>query len=382
MRLNNPLRPGSVTTDILHDGAVTCVKTDFSSCTLDVHLLTIDGATPSLIGGSNIAITGTWPNQTVALSNYIKISADGASIEINGTGTGEKATFLQFEANSTIWFEFATDYNFNNTQNIRLYDHVNSKVVFAYDNTNGLTLGTPLAISQGGTGTSSPSLVAGSNITITGSWPNQTIALANELNLVRSQPFINLNDTGNVTEHSIIRFQSGGNGQFAIVNYEHSSGNPTLEFYNYNTASSNIIIDINGLIRIEKNISRYNGVSTVGVGVPSIIAKADVLNQSSGTSGNTLYTVPSGGGAYRVSMHMRFHSSTPLSGTDALFVTYVSGGVTFNLNAPNLNVSSQTDAAVDLVGMIYCDGGSNIQWGLSKDIAGGSDDIHIRVESI
>ena len=40
----------------------------------------------------------------------------------------------------------------------------------------GLT--TPLSVAQGGTGTTTPALVQGSNITITGSWPNQTIAAA------------------------------------------------------------------------------------------------------------------------------------------------------------------------------------------------------------
>ena len=36
--------------------------------------------------------------------------------------------------------------------------------------------GTPIPVNKGGTGASAPSLVAGSNVTITGSWPNQTIA--------------------------------------------------------------------------------------------------------------------------------------------------------------------------------------------------------------
>jgi hypothetical protein len=37
--------------------------------------------------------------------------------------------------------------------------------------------GTPLPIANGGTGTATPALVAGSQIAITGSWPNQTIAV-------------------------------------------------------------------------------------------------------------------------------------------------------------------------------------------------------------
>jgi hypothetical protein len=38
-----------------------------------------------------------------------------------------------------------------------------------------ITLGGTLAVANGGTGTSTPSLVAGTNVTITGTWPNQTI---------------------------------------------------------------------------------------------------------------------------------------------------------------------------------------------------------------
>ena len=38
-----------------------------------------------------------------------------------------------------------------------------------------ITLGGTLAVASGGTGTSTPSLVAGTNVTVTGTWPNQTI---------------------------------------------------------------------------------------------------------------------------------------------------------------------------------------------------------------
>ena len=43
---------------------------------------------------------------------------------------------------------------------------------------NSLVLSTALPVTSGGTGTSTPALVAGANVTITGTWPNQTIAAA------------------------------------------------------------------------------------------------------------------------------------------------------------------------------------------------------------
>ncbi len=39
-----------------------------------------------------------------------------------------------------------------------------------------MALDTPVSVANGGTGTSTPSLVAGSNVTITGTWPDQTIS--------------------------------------------------------------------------------------------------------------------------------------------------------------------------------------------------------------
>lgn len=47
-----------------------------------------------------------------------------------------------------------------------------------YNNTVSLTAGVNgiLPIANGGSGTATPSLVAGTNITVTGTWPNQTIA--------------------------------------------------------------------------------------------------------------------------------------------------------------------------------------------------------------
>lgn len=44
--------------------------------------------------------------------------------------------------------------------------------------TGAVTLAGTLAVANGGTGTATPSLVAGSNVVVTGTWPNQTISAA------------------------------------------------------------------------------------------------------------------------------------------------------------------------------------------------------------
>jgi hypothetical protein len=62
-----------------------------------------------------------------------------------------------------------------NGSKMHLYvDGVN--VVDAVSRFSALTLAAALPITSGGTGTTTPSLVAGTNVTVTGTWPNQTIA--------------------------------------------------------------------------------------------------------------------------------------------------------------------------------------------------------------
>ena len=62
--------------------------------------------------------------------------------------------------------------------------------------TGAVTLGGTLAVASGGTGTSSPALVAGTNVTITGSWPNQTINAGASSGTVTSVAALTLGTTG------------------------------------------------------------------------------------------------------------------------------------------------------------------------------------------
>jgi len=62
--------------------------------------------------------------------------------------------------------------------------------------TGAVTLGGTLAVASGGTGTATPALVAGTNVTITGSWPNQTINSTGSAGTVTSVAALTLGTTG------------------------------------------------------------------------------------------------------------------------------------------------------------------------------------------
>jgi len=89
-------------------------------------------ASPSLVAGAGIAISGTWPNQTVGSTSSAGVTSVGANAPLSSSG----------------------------------------------GTTPIISLTGIVPVAQGGTGTASPSLVAGANVTITGAWPNQTVAAA------------------------------------------------------------------------------------------------------------------------------------------------------------------------------------------------------------
>ena len=83
--------------------------------------------TPAIVAGMNLTTSGSWPNQTINAPSVI---------------LGVSAT---------------------------------SPLASSGGSTPTISLTTPITVAQGGTGTASPALVQGSNVTISGSWPNQTI---------------------------------------------------------------------------------------------------------------------------------------------------------------------------------------------------------------
>jgi hypothetical protein len=190
-------------------------------------------ATPSIVAGTNVTVTGTWPNQTInstatgtgdvvgpasstdnAVARFdsttgkiiqnsgvvINDSGEvtvgvwkGTEIGLSYGGTGA-STASQARGNILPSYAgnagkvLAVNTGATDVEYISAGGTGTVTSVAVSGGTTGLTtsggpitasgtitLGGTLAVASGGTGTATPSLVAGTNVTITGSWPNQTI---------------------------------------------------------------------------------------------------------------------------------------------------------------------------------------------------------------
>ena len=159
-------------------------------------------STPSLVAGTNISITGTWPNQTIdgpsLTPNYAGVLSAATSVTISSTTHG----FATRDLVTECW-DTSVSPNERVEGYVATVSPTTYQVVFTFPAAftgrciiNGASSGGAggggggatlpidltadvsgvLPVANGGTGTSSPGLVAGSNVTITGTWPNQTIA--------------------------------------------------------------------------------------------------------------------------------------------------------------------------------------------------------------
>jgi hypothetical protein len=191
-------------------------------------------ATPSIVAGTNVTVSGTWPNQT------INATGGGGAGDVSGPGSSTDNAVARFDSTTGkiiqnsgvvindsgevtvgVWkgTEIGLPYGGTGAStasqargNILPSYAGNAGKVLAVNTgatdveyiavggsgtvtsvavsggTTGLTtsggpitasgtitLAGTLAVASGGTGTSTPSLVQGTNVTITGSWPNQTI---------------------------------------------------------------------------------------------------------------------------------------------------------------------------------------------------------------
>jgi len=190
-------------------------------------------ATPSLVAGTNVTVTGTWPNQTIsstasgtgdvvgpasstdnAVARFDSTTGkiiQNSGVVINDSGEVTVGVWKGTEVGLSYGGTGASSASQARGNILPSYTGNAGKVlavnsgetdveyisaggtgtvtsVAVSGGTTGLTtsggpitaagtitLGGTLAVASGGTGTATPSLVAGTNVTITGTWPNQTI---------------------------------------------------------------------------------------------------------------------------------------------------------------------------------------------------------------
>ena len=132
--------------------------------------LTITNSAPDqtvvLSGGTGITTSGTYPSFTVTNSAPDQTVAIAA-----GTGISVSGTYPNFTVTNSSPSSGGTVTSVSGSGGSTGLTLTGGPIT----GSGTLTLGGTLAVANGGTGTASPSLVAGSNVTISGSWPNQTI---------------------------------------------------------------------------------------------------------------------------------------------------------------------------------------------------------------
>ena len=155
----------------------------------DVKISQLPAATTPLAGTEEIPLVQSGVTKKATVDDIVAAVTGGvtdvtATLPVSSSGGTTPNISMAAANGSTNGYLTSTDWNtFNNKQPAGSYL------------TNGGALGTPssgtatnltglplttgvtglLPVANGGTGTASPSLVQGTNITITGSWPNQTI---------------------------------------------------------------------------------------------------------------------------------------------------------------------------------------------------------------
>jgi hypothetical protein len=148
--------------------------------------LNLDAAALSAAGTINvpaiqkpyIVINNTAHAVTVKVSGQTGVAIPAGKRSVvynNGTDVGEQVTHLTNLAVGTLTLTTPLPIasggtGTTSTTFVNLASNVTGVLPVANGGTNGL-----LPVANGGTGTATPALVAGSNVSVTGSWPNQTI---------------------------------------------------------------------------------------------------------------------------------------------------------------------------------------------------------------
>ena len=125
----------------------------------------ITGTLPVSNGGTG-STSITFANLTTNVAGILPVSNGGTNL----ISVGASGNILT--SNGTVWVSSAP------ATNVSSFSAGSTGLTPSTTTSGAITLAGTLAIANGGTGTTTPALVAGSNVSITGTWPNQTINAA------------------------------------------------------------------------------------------------------------------------------------------------------------------------------------------------------------
>jgi len=244
-----------------------------------------------------------------------------------------------------------------------------------------VTLAHPLAVATGGSGSATPALVAGSNIAISGSWPDETIALVASPSVTNLTLAGQLLLTGNTVAAgpSISDSADGlllvcGATQGVRINNQNNS---TQLFQVENSGAASIL----GPLAITGVVNSYNGVGTPSPGLPSIVATLDRTSIIA-LIPLTAFVGGLSAGFYRLSWEIFATADLVL---DTIYFTafWTQNGANVSQSSPTLSVSASTKGALGGVICIFIDAASGMDYSTSTPgTAPASYDLHFRLEAL
>jgi hypothetical protein len=214
------------------DGAINLVNT-----TGDASATNIGSTTAQYMA---IRVTGTTTTKVITGPSYSKtyVVDNASSFPITFKAAGQTGVSIVAGEKAIVFYNSAV----SNADYVKVSSTVSTGVTSFSAGTTGLTPSTAttgavtlagiLTVANGGTGTATPSLVAGTNVTITGTWPNQTVAStgggSGVSSVTASSPLASSGGaTPNISFTGTLPVANGGTGQTSYTNGQLLIGNTT-----------------------------------------------------------------------------------------------------------------------------------------------------------
>jgi hypothetical protein len=331
--------------------------------------LTNDGAgnlswTPSGGGGTVTAVTGTSP---ISSSGGTAPAISCPTCGVTGSPLSQFAATTSAQLAGVLSNETGTGLVVFGTSPTLITPVLGTPASGVATNLTGLPLTTGvtglLPVANGGTGTATPSLVAGTNVTISGTWPNQTVTAS----ATGATAFSALTSSTNTTAAMVVGTGasigvsgSGTNTATALstagttitVLHGNAAGNPTYSSVALAADVSGNLPNANLATQTANTVlGALTATTPSGLAVPSCSGATNALIWTTGTgfgcntisSGSTAFSALTSSTNSTAAMVVGTGASLVPSGTGTITANAVNlagtgnGGVTGNLSVTHLN---------------------------------------------